>query len=631
MPDKFFPAADKTNRGFVFGGRDSVLRCPRPRSSGRNALAETCCSDQSFRRLTLRLAMGTAQRTVPTVLKAVLLCVAFASILRAQDEVPAARFTDITAEAGIAFSHVNGAYGDKLLPETMGGGVAFLDYDDDGHQDLLFINSTYWPGHVPEGKALPTMALYHNDGHGHFAEVTKGSGLDVSFYGMGVAVGDYDNDGLPDVFITAIGGNHLFHNEGHGKFREVTTEAGVGGSTNGWSTGAAFIDYDNDGKLDLFVCNYVQWSPEIDRDKSYQLPKIGRAYGPPRNFNGTFPSLFHNDGHGQFTDASARAGLQIKDPATGLPMAKSLAVAPVDVDNDGWIDLVVANDTVPNFLFHNEHNGRFKEIGAQSGVAYDAYGLIRGAMGIDSARFRNDDTLGIAIGNYANEMNALYVAQRDSLLFADEATKVGVGPASQKLLKFGLFFFDYDLDGRLDVLTANGHLEPEINRVQSDQQYRQPAQLFWNRGEGKNKGFVAVSADKAGPDLFKPIVGRGSAFADIDGDGDLDVVLTQVGGPPLLLRNEQHLGHHWIRLKLVGSKSNRDAIGAWIKVRVGGHTLSRQVMPTRSYLSQSELPVTIGLSDTDRVDTVEIDWPSGSKQKLQLLPIDHLSTITEPP
>jgi hypothetical protein len=474
------------------------------------------------------------------------------------------------------------------------------------------------------------MALYHNDGHGHFTDVTKGSGLDVSFYGMGVAIGDYDNDGLDDVFITAVGGNHLFHNDGHGKFHEVTTEAGVGGATNGWSMGAAFIDYDNDGKLDLFVCNYVQWSPEIDRNASYKLPGIGRAYGPPRNFTGTFPYLYHNDGHGHFTDVSASAGVQIKDPATGLPMAKSLAVAPVDVDNDGWIDLVVANDTVQNFLFHNQHDGTFKEIGAQSGVAYDAYGLIRGAMGIDSARFRNDDTLGIAIGNYANEMNALYVAQRDSLLFADEATKVGVGPASQKLLKFGLFFFDYDLDGRLDVLTANGHLEPEINRVQPDEQYRQPAQLFWNRGDGKNKGFVVVPPEKAGPDLFKPIVGRGSAFADIDGDGDLDVMLTQIGGPPLLLRNDQNLHHHWIRLKLVGTKSNRDAIGAWIKVRVGGHTLSRQVMPTRSYLSQSELPVTIGLDDATQPEEVEIVWPRGTHQKLESVPVDRPATITEP-
>jgi len=547
----------------------------------------------------------------------------------ADSEISPARFTDITKQAGINFVHNDGAFGDKLLPETMGGGVAFFDFDNDNDQDLLFINSTYWPEHIPAGKSPTTMALYRNDGQARFTDVTAAAGLEVSCYGMGVAVGDYDNDGAVDVFITCVGGNRLFQNIGSGKFREVTEAAGVAGAPDGWSSSAGWIDYDNDGRLDLFVCNYVRWSAERDRQASFVLPQIGRAYGPPLNFQGTFPYLYHNEGNGRFRDVSAEAGVQIKDPATDLPMAKALALSPVDVDNDGWMDLVVANDTVQNFLFHNERNGRFKEIGAHAGVAYDAYGLTRGAMGIDSARFRNDDTLGIAIGNYANEMNALYVAQRDSLVFADEATKEGMGPASQKLLKFGLIFFDYDLDGRLDVLTANGHLEPEISRMDSSQQYRQPAQLFWNRGDRKGFGFEAVPAAKCSADLLKPIVGRGSAYADIDADGDLDVVLAQIAGPPLLLRNDQPRDRRWLRLKLTGTKVNRDAIGAWIKVRVGGRTLSRQVMPTRSYLSQSELPVTIGLGTATQVDGVEISWPGGGTQKVNAPPLNRLIVIAE--
>ena len=543
-------------------------------------------------------------------------------------EIPVARFTDVTAASGITFTHNNGAYGDKLLPETMGGGVAFLDYDNDGSPDLLFVNSTYWPGHVPEGKRPSTMALYHNDGNGHFTDVTAGSGLDVGFYGMGVAVGDYDNDGLVDVFLTGVQGNRLFHNLGKGKFADVTAQAGVGGSGQDWSTSAAWLDYDNDGKLDLFVCNYVRWSKEIDFEVGFKMVGIGRAYGQPRDFPGTFPMLYHNDGNGRFTDVSAATGVQVKNPVTGVPSAKSLGVAPIDLDNDGYLDLVVANDTVQNYVFHNETNGTFKEIGAISGIGFDSYGQTRGAMGIDAARFRNTDAIGIAIGNFANEMTSLYVSQA-KLKFADEAITEGIGPASRLLLKFGLFFFDYDLDVRLDVLTANGHLETDISKVQQSQTYAQPAQLFWNSGGGKGPSFVAVPAAKCGEDLFKPIVGRGSAFADIDGDGDLDAVLVQTGGPPLLLRNDQKLGHHWLRLKLVGATSNRDAIGAEVKVRAGGQTQWRTVMPARSYLSQSELPVTFGLAHADHADSVEIRWPSGKVQRPTNLKLDALNTVRE--
>ncbi len=545
-------------------------------------------------------------------------------------EIPVARFTDITTEAGIRFLHNNGAIGQKLLPETMGGGVAFFDFDNDGDPDLLFVNSTWWPGQVLDGKKPTTSALYRNDGKGHFEDVTAGSGLDVPLYGMGVAVGDYDTDGLVDVFITAVDGNHLFHNEGNGRFKDVTVGAGVGGAPNDWSTSAAWIDYDNDGKLDLFVCNYVHWSRDIDLEVGNTLPGIGRAYGRPMNFSGSFPVLYHNDGNGRFTDVSAASGIQVKNRATGLPMAKSLGVAPVDLNGDGWIDLIVANDTVQNFVFTNRHDGTFKEVGAMSGLAFDPFGSTRGAMGIDAARFQDDNSLGISIGNFANEMTAFYVSQTNSFTFTDEAITQGIGAASRLSLTFGVFFFDYDLDGWLDLLTVNGHIEEEISKAQASQQYRQPAQLFWNsRGVDKSSGFVLVPPGKCGTDIFKPIVGRGSAFADIDGDGDLDVVGTQINGPPLLLRNDQHLNHHWLRIKLVGTRSNRDAIGAWVKARIGNRTLWRQVMPTRSYLSQSELPVTFGLGKADHVDELTVIWPDGSKQKVGQITPDTLTVIKQ--
>lgn len=542
---------------------------------------------------------------------------------------PRVRFTDITREAGIRFVHRNGAYGDKLLPETMGGGVAFFDFDNDGDQDLLFVNSTYWPDHVPSGVPLPTAALYANDGRGHFTDVTAGSGLDVSLYGMGVAVGDYDNDGLVDVFLTAVGGNRLFRNLGGGKFSDVTTAAGVAGAATEWSTCAAWFDFDRDGDLDLFVGNYVRWSKEIDFEVGYKIDGVTRAYGQPTNFEGTFPYLYRNDGAGRFTEIAAEAGLHVRNPATGVPVAKSLGVAPVDLDQDGWIDLVVANDTVPNFVFVNQRDGTFQEVGAMSGIAFDSNGNTRGAMGIDAGYFRNDGTLGIVIGNFANEMTALYVSTGVQMLFTDEAITEGIGPASRLWLKFGVFFFDYDLDGRLDVLSANGHLEEEISKIQRSQTYAQPAQLFWNAGDNSHGCFVSVGPDLAGEDLFRPLVGRGSAYADIDGDGDLDVVLTQINGSPVLLRNDQALGHHWLRFKLTGTTSNRDAIGAWITVRAGGQTLRRQVMPTRSYLSQVELPVTIGLGKVTRPDAVEILWPNGSKQQIDSPKLDAPTHVRE--
>lgn len=547
-------------------------------------------------------------------------------------EVPSVVFRDVTREAGIVFEHHNGATGQKLLPETMGGGGGFLDYDQDGDQDILLVDSTCWPEDRQSGSAPAGLPrLYQNDGQGHYLDVTAGSGLDVELYGMGAAFGDYDNDGLVDVFLSAVGPNRLFRNLGQGKFSEVTDSAGVAGDPQAWSSSAGFLDYDNDGDLDLMVCNYVNWSPEFDRSQNFQLTGGGRAYGRPQAFEGSFPFLYRNDGNGAFTDVSADAGVQVKNRDTGVPTGKSLGLACADVDADGLLDLVVANDTVQNFLLHNRGGGKFEEVGAMAGVAFDTAGNARGAMGIDVARFRNNDAMGIAIGNFANEMTALYVSRGGQLQFVDEAVATGLGPNSRLELTFGLFFFDYDLDGRLDLFAANGHLEEEINRVQPSQHYEQPPHLFWNSGPGQKTEFVPIASDKCGADLMKPTVGRGAAYADIDADGDLDILIIACGQAARLLRNDQQLNHHWLRFRLEGTTSNRDAIGAWVEVKTNAGTQARQVMPTRSYLSQVELPITFGLGTQDQVSSVEIVWPGGRRQEVTDWKLDQTNVVRETP
>lgn len=536
--------------------------------------------------------------------------------------IPEMPFTDITQAAGIDFVHENGAYGDKLLPETMGGGGAFLDYDNDGDQDLLLVNGRRWPWDERKAGPRATPALYRNDGTGHFENVTVGSGLDVPFYGMGVAVADYDADGHVDVFLSCVGPDRLFRNVG-GRFEDVTPTAGVAGADDAWGTSCGWFDYDRDGDLDLFVCHYVVWSKEFDLAQNFQLVGGGRAYGRPQQFGGTFPSLYRNDGAGRFTDVSQEAGVQVRNPDTGVPTGKSLGLALADFDADGWLDVVVANDTVQNFLFHNRHDGTFEEIGIPAGIAYDPAGMARGAMGIDVGHFRNDDTLAVAIGNFANEMTALYLTRQGQLAFRDEAISTGLGPPTRLELTFGVFFLDADLDGRLDLFSANGHLEEDINKVQATQHYEQPPQLFWNCGPEHPTEFLPVPADKVGDDFKRPMVGRGAAYADIDADGDLDVLIVGCGQPPRLLRNDQHLGHHWLRLKLVGAAPNRDAIGATVELHAGGQVQQRMVNPTRSYLSQCELPVTFGLGRIDRIDKVVIRWPSGQTTELPNPDVDQ--------
>lgn len=545
-------------------------------------------------------------------------------------EPPAGLFTDITLAAGIDFVHENGARGERLLPETMGGGVAFFDYNNNGHQDLLFLDSGPWPH--DENPAAPrhnALRLYENDGAGRFREVTAEVGLaGISFYGMGLAIGDFDGDGWLDVFATAVGPNRLFRNTG-GAFVEVTAAAGVAGDEDSWSTSAAFLDYENNGLLDLFVVNYVEWSREIDFAVDYRLTGIGRAYGPPTNFAGTQSYLYRNNGDGSFTEVGREAGIHVLNPATAQPVGKGLAVAPADLDGDGFIDIVVANDTVQNFVFHNQGDGTFEEVASQWGLGFDRNGQATGAMGIDVAHFRNDDELGVAIGNFANEMSSFYVSQGMPGQFADETIVAGIGPATRLALTFGVFFFDYDLDGRLDYLQANGHVENEINQVQASQSYRQAGQLFWNCGAACPLTYLEVGRERIG-DLATPVVGRGAAYADINGNGRLDVVLTQVGGPPLLLRNDLENGHRWLRVTLEGHAPNTAAIGAELVLEAGGKRQARTVMPTRSYLSQVELPVTFGLGDAEQIDRLHIRWPNGQEQLITELELDRNHVIKQP-
>ena len=480
---------------------------------------------------------------------------------------PSIPFTDVTKENGITFVQRGGATGEKMLPESGGSGCAFFDYDQDGDADLLLVSGRSWPwNESPPGPQPSTLALYRNDA-GRFVDVTVESGLTADFYGQGVAVGDYDGDGDDDLFVTAVGTNHMFRND-KGRFTDATAEAGVAGDPRDWTTSTGFFDYDRDGDLDLFVGNYVRWTREQDQAAGRRVPGTGLTYAHPSNFDGTQNFLYRND-DGRFVDVSAKAGIHVNDPATGRPLGKALAVTFVDFDNDGWLDVFVANDTVRHFLFRNRGDGTFEEVGGGRGFALNALGVTTSGMGVDFAWIHNDDRLAVAVSNFAGEMTALYISQPGAdVFFTDEAVATGVSGPTRDRLSFGLLFDDVDLDGRMDMVQANGHLEESINTVQPDQQYLQPAQLFWNAGEEARHVFAPLPNANIG-DLAKPIVGRGLASADVDGDGDLDLVLTQVDGPPLLARNDQKLGGHWLRCRLEGPAGNPHAIGAVIKLRAG--------------------------------------------------------------
>ncbi len=507
------------------------------------------------------------------------------------------RLTDVTASSGVQFRHNAGGYGGKLLPETLGAGCAFIDYDADGWPDILLVNGMDWPGH----KRRPsTLALYRNNRNGTFTDVTRSAGLDLEMYGMGVAVGDFNNDGFPDVLVTCVGQNRLFRNTGKGTFVDVTRASGLGGRT-GFSTSALWFDYDRDGLLDLFVCNYVKWT--ADHDVFCSLDGKQKSYCTPEAYRGETCWLFHNRGNGTFEDVTATSG--VFDSSS-----KSLGVAMID--QDGWPDLFVANDTQPNKLYRNLRNGKFRDVAVEAGLAFSTDGKARAGMGADAADFDNSGVAGLVVTNFDNEMVGLYRSSGRGL-YEDVALKAGIGAASRSTLGFGCGFLDVDLDGRLDLLVVNGHIDETVRNIRGNVGYAQPPHLFLNRGNGT---FRDAAAD-AGPEFARPRVGRGLAFGDFDRDGDVDVLMTANNAPAALFRNDQLAGNRSLRFHLVGTKSNRDAIGAIVRIFHEGTSQSRLVKTGSSYLSQSELPVTFGVGKRDRVARVVIAWPSGRTEEFK--------------
>ena len=524
-------------------------------------------------------------------------------------------FRDITQKAGIHFVHNNAALGKKYLPETMGPGVAFIDYDNDGWPDIFVVNGMDWPGHASKHS---TPKLYHNNHDGTFTDVTHKAGLDIEMFGMGVAVGDYDNDGYDDLFVTALGQSHLFHNNGNGTFTDVTKKAGLWGPKE-FSTSAAWVDYDRDGKLDLVVANYVQWS--LEGDLYCTLDGKSKSYCTPESYKGASVRLWHNRGDGTFEDATKRAGVW-------EPTSKTLGIAILDYDNDGWPDLLFSNDTQPNKLYRNNGNGTFTEKAVVAGIAFSEDGVARAGMGVDAADYDRSGMASILITNFSNQMLSLYHNEGKGL-FVDEAPRSEVGRNSLLTLGFGCFFFDYDLDGWPDIFVANGHIDGDIQRVQPNVKYAMPPHIFRNLGKGD---FQEVTKS-LGAGFATPRVGRGAAYADINNDGRLDLLLSTNGGPVYLFENDftgtTSAANKSLRIKLIGTKSNRDGIGAVVKLTAGGESQTEMLRSGSSYLSASELVLTFGLAMHEQADSVEIRWPSGQVEKLSNVAAGQTITVTE--
>ncbi len=520
------------------------------------------------------------------------------------------RFEDITRAAGIRFVHNSGAFGKKYLPETMGPGVGFIDYDNDGWQDIFLVNGMNWPGHPGR---VTTSALYHNNRDGTFTDVTRKAGLAVPMYGMGVAVADYDNDGHDDLFVTAYGQNHLFHNNGNGTFTDITKKAGLWGPSE-FSTSAAWVDYDRDGHLDLLVANYVAWTPATDLYCS--MDGKDKAYCTPESYKGVSVRLWRNRGDGTFEDATHKSGLYD-------PTSKSMGIAILDANQDGWPDIAISNDTQPNKLYINNRNGTFTEKGVVSGIGFSEDGVARAGMGVDAADYNHSGYPSLAITNFSNQMISLYQNQKNGL-FVDIAPQSEVGRKSLLTLGFGCFFFDYDLDGWLDLFIADGHLDPDIEKVQQQVHYLEAPHLFHNEGGGKFQDVAAAM----GKSFDERRVGRGAAYGDINNDGALDLIMTVNDGPAVLFRNTGATNHS-LRVKLWGTKSNRNGIGAVVFVRSSQTGQKLMLRSGSSYLSSSELVLTFGLAKSDKADLVEIHWPSGITQRLTNINAGQTITVRE--